>query len=67
MERRIIVEQMRRKRKVVILTFALLLIAFLENSYLNCFRTYSPAGCYLGLIYAVLAMILLAAYFCFRK
>ncbi len=67
MEREIIVEQLRKKRKIVILTFALLIVAFLENTYLNCWQIYAPVCCELGWIYVILAVILLLVAYFYRK
>ncbi len=67
MERKIIVQHVRKKRKVVILTFALLLLAFLENYYLNCVKAYSPTTCALGWIYVVLAAVVALVAFYYRK
>ncbi len=67
MERKTIVEHIRKKRKIVILTFALLIIAFLENFYLNCYKAYYFTSCELGVIFLVLAAIMLAVVFYYRK
>lgn len=67
MERGIIVEHLKKKRKIVILTFALLIIAFLENYYLNCYQAYYGTSCELGAIFLVLAAIVLFVVFYYRK
>jgi len=67
MERKIIVEHLRKKRKIVILTFVLLLLASLENYYLNCVISYSTPGCEMGWIYVILAFIVLFVVYLYRK
>ena len=67
MERGMIVEHLRKKRKIVILTFALLIIAFLENFYLNCYQAYYGTSCELGVIFLVLAAIMISVVFYYRK
>ena len=67
MKREIIVGHMRKKRKVVILTFVLLIVAFLENTYLNCWQIYSPVFCELGWIYVILAAVVLIVAYLYRK
>ena len=67
MERDIIVEHLRKKRKIVIITFILLITAFLENHYLSCIKTYSPPWCEIGWIYIVLAAIVFLVAFSYRK
>lgn len=63
----LIVEHVRKGRKVVLLTFALLVVAFFENYYLNCSRTYSFPGCELGWIYVGLAGIVAFILFYYRR
>ncbi len=67
MEHQIIVEHVRKKRKVVVATFALLILAFIENHYLNCAVAISSVGCGLGWIYAFLAAVLVLAAWHYRK
>ena len=67
MERQLIVEHLKKKRKIVIITFVLLVIAFLENYYLNCFKSYGFPGCELGWIYISLAIIVLLVTYIYRK
>ena len=63
----LIVRHIRKGRKVLILTFALLIAAFLENLYLNCIRQYSCPGCELGWIYVCLAAVVVGVAFYYRK
>jgi hypothetical protein len=65
MEHQIVAGHLRKKRKIVILTFFLLLLAFLENYYLSCMK--ARPGCELGWIYVILAAILLVAVYHYRK
>ena len=67
MDRGLIVEHLKKRKKIVILTFLLLLFAFLENYYLNCSKTYSFPGCELGWIYVVLALIVVLVAYVYRK
>ena len=67
MEREMIIEHLRKKRKIVILTFALLIFAFFENYYLNCYKALSATTCHLGYIYLILAAIVLAVLLYYRK
>jgi hypothetical protein len=67
MKRELVVEHLKKKRKIVILTFALLMLAFLENSYLSCWKIYNFPFCEMGWIYAFLAIILLLVVFHYRK
>ena len=67
MEREKIVNYMRTKRKVVIITFVLLLVAFAENYYLNCSLKYTFPGCELGWIFVVLAIVVVLMVYNYRK
>jgi hypothetical protein len=67
MEREKIVNYMKTKKKVVIITFVLLLVAFVENYYLNCSLKYTFPGCELGWIFVVLALIVLLMAYLYRK
>jgi len=64
MERELIVEHLRKRRRVIILTLVLLLITGAENYYLNC-----PEGfwCAFTLIYVILAISVFAVLFWYRK
>ncbi len=67
MDHKIIVEHLRKKRKVVVATFVLLLLAFLENSYLNCTVSRSSLGCGLGWLYVFLAAVVVLVAWNYRK
>jgi hypothetical protein len=67
MERAEIARHLKEKRKIVILTFFLLLVAFLENSFLNCSLHYSSPGCELGWSYVLLAVVVAAVVYYYRK
>ena len=67
MEREKIVYYMRTKRKRVILTFVLLLVAFALNYYVNCTVDLTSIGCNLGWIYVILAVIVLLVMYLYRK
>ena len=67
MERDKIVTYMRTKRKTVILTFALLMVAFALHYYSNCYKIYYVASCELGAIYIVLALVVLLVMYLYRK
>jgi hypothetical protein len=67
MDHKTVVQHLRKRRKTVILTMLLLLLAFFENSYLNCTRSYTFPGCELGWIYLILAFVMIAVVFHFRK
>jgi len=67
MKRKMIVEHLRKRRGIVILTFVLLLLAFAENYYLNCTLKYSFPVCELGWIYVILAIIMAQLVYYYRK
>ncbi len=61
------VEHISRHRRMVVATFFLLVIAFIESLCVACVRDNSPLFCPLSWIYAVLAGIVVLVLWRYRK
>ncbi len=66
-EHRLAVAQIRKRRKFVIATFLLLVLAFAESLFISCIREHSPLFCPLSWVYAALACAVLFVLFHYRR